>query len=154
MEESFHQFLLYYISPVTFVFDRKTGTVRSSTREEINSKLCKLLPGLVETTILLNFILASNCRPFPHRSRASWIEYFYWGNLMNNMALAYLTEIYLEFGTRSAAIVISFLTGIETMEVNDNPLSQSTSVSEFWGQRWNRLVGGLLRVSLHMWLIF
>lgn len=66
---------------------------------------------------------------------------------MNNLALAYLTEIYLEFGTRAAAIVISLVSGMETIEVNDNPLSQSTSVSEFWGQRWNRLVGELLRVS-------
>ena len=154
MEETFQHFLLYYVSPVTFVFDRQRGKAKSSTREEIVSKLGKLLPGLVETTLLLNFVLASDCRPFPNRSRDSWTDFFYWGNLMNNLALAYLTEIYLEFGTRSAAIVISLTTGLETIEANDNPLSQSTSVSEFWGQRWNRIVGELLRVSwMHCWFI-
>ena len=147
VEINFHQFLLYYTSPVTFVFDRKTGQVQAATKGEIMSKLGKLLPGLVETTVLLNLVLASDHYLFPMRVRETLVDFFYWGNLMNNLALAYLTEIYLEFGTRSAAIVISLATGLETIEVNDNPLSQSTSVSEFWGQRWNRLVGELLRVS-------
>jgi hypothetical protein len=75
------------------------------------------------------------------------LDLFYWGNLLNNLVLAYLAEVYLEFGTRAAAIVISLLSGLETIEVNDKPLSRSTSVSDFWGRRWNRLVGALLRVS-------
>jgi hypothetical protein len=147
VERNFRQFFLYYTSPVTFVFDRKTGQVQKSTNGEILSKLGKLLPGLVETTLLLNLLLASDHYIFPHRQRETVLDFLHWGNLMNNLALAYLTEIYLEFGTRSAAIVISLVSGMETIEVNDSPLSKSTSVSEFWGKRWNRLVGELLRVS-------
>ena len=147
VEAGFSQFLAYYVSPVTFVFDRKTGKVQRATNVEILSKLKKLIPGLVETTLLLNLLLSSDHYYFPTRTRESFVDFWYWGNVMNNLSLAYLTEIYLEFGTRSAAIVISMMTGLETIEVNDSPLSQSTSVSEFWGRRWNRLVGELLRVS-------
>mmetsp|Transcript_30348 Transcript_30348/g.84642 ORF Transcript_30348/g.84642 Transcript_30348/m.84642 type:complete len:292 (-) Transcript_30348:1076-1951(-) len=147
VERSFHQFFLYYTSPVTFVFNKKTGQVQVATKGEIMSKLSKLLPGFIETTLLLNILLTSDHYIFAPRQRETLLEFFHWRNLMNNFALAYLTEIYLEFGTRAAAIVISLVSGMETIEVNDNPLSQSTSVSEFWGQRWNRLVGELLRVS-------
>ena len=154
VEKHLSQFLLYHVSPVSFVFDSKTENVQHATWDGISSKLIKLLPGLVETTILLNIILANVHTPFPTLKHDSpgetpsiW-HLFYWGNLLNNFVLAYLTEMYLEFGTRSAAIVISLLSGLETIEVNDSPLSLSTSVSEFWGRRWNRLVGGLLKVGI------
>mmetsp|Transcript_102960 Transcript_102960/g.297691 ORF Transcript_102960/g.297691 Transcript_102960/m.297691 type:complete len:168 (+) Transcript_102960:874-1377(+) len=44
---------------------------------------------------------------------------------------------------------MSIVTSFETVEANDNPISESTSVSEFWGQRWNRVVGDLLRVGIY-----
>ena len=50
-------------------------------------------------------------------------------------------------GTLICGIGVSLVTGVSTVEFNDNPLTKSQSVSEFWGQRWNRVVGGLLRVS-------
>jgi hypothetical protein len=130
-----------------FVIDQKTETVQSATTAGIVSKWIKLLLGLVETTLLLNFLNASDYAPFPRKEIQSIFDFLYWGNLINNFLLAYLVEIYLEFGTRAAAIFISLLTGLETIELNDDPLSRSTSISEFWGRRWNRLVSELLRVS-------
>jgi hypothetical protein len=138
---------LYHTSIIPFVIDRKTETVQSATTAGIVSKLKKLLPGLVETTLLLNFLNASDYAPFPRKEIQSIFDFLYWGNLINNLLLGYLAEIYLELGTRAAAIVISLLSGLETIEINDNPLSRSTSVSEFWGRRWNRMVSELLRVS-------
>jgi hypothetical protein len=147
VEKSYRQFLLYHTSPISFEFDRKTERVKAATRDNIVSKLRKLIPGILETTLLLNIILANSHSPFPKKDLDSVLDLFYWGNLLNNLVLAYLAEVYLEFGTRAAAIVISLLSGLETIEVNDKPLSRSTSVSDFWGRRWNRLVGALLRVS-------
>ena len=41
----------------------------------------------------------------------------------------------------------SALTGFRTMVIMRNPLFASTSVSDFWGRRWNLLISGVLKVS-------
>jgi hypothetical protein len=36
--------------------------------------------------------------------------------------------------------------GKQAETVMENPLLESTSPSEFWGERWNKLVHGVLKV--------
>jgi hypothetical protein len=59
-----------------------------------------------------------------------------------------VTSVSIEGGSLLVALIMSLLTGYSTMELNDNPMTASLSLSEFWGQRWNRMVAGLLKVSL------
>jgi hypothetical protein len=104
------------------------------------------MTSIFHVTVLLNLFLSTSFEPFPRRLHRTVADYFYWGNLTHNYCLAYLTSIYLEAGTLVFGLGISAVSGLDTMEFNDRPLTKSTSVSEFWGRRWNIVVGSLLRV--------
>ena len=54
----------------------------------------------------------------------------------------------MESGTIAAAIVISLTSGFSTVDFNDSPLTKSTSVAEFWGMRWNKVIGGYLKFAV------
>jgi len=56
-------------------------------------------------------------------------------------------------GSTGVGLLISLLSGIETMTLMDNPLFESSSPSEFWGQRWNKLIQGVLKVGLLLFRI-
>jgi hypothetical protein len=103
------------------------------------------LLSFLEVTLLLNWLVAFAYAPFPKKDIHTILDYFYWGNLLNNWAVAYMTGILLETGTTLAGIAISSLTGLSTIQLNDNPLTRSTSVADFWGIRWNRQVGSNLK---------
>lgn len=47
-----------------------------------------------------------------------------------------------------AAMVVTLLFGRKTKVVTQNALLKSTSVSDFWGRRWNQLVHGALKVRM------
>lgn len=111
-------------------------------------KTVKLFSTIVEVTMLLNFVIAFSYVPFPKRKIATVADYFYWGNLLNNFTLAYLMGIYLEAGILAFSIAISLVTGLETIIVNDSPLTRSTSIADFWGSRWNRMVETYLKVRI------
>ncbi len=51
------------------------------------------------------------------------------------------------FGFSAQIAGLTIFTGIETMEIADAPMTKATSISDFWGKRWNRNIGNLLRVS-------
>ena len=44
------------------------------------------------------------------------------------------------------SVSISMMTGFSTVAVMHSPLSQSTSPSDFWGRRWNRMIHAVLKV--------
>ena len=62
--------------------------------------------------------------------------------------MAFHTSISLEVGSAGIALGISSLTGIETMDLNVSPLTTSTSPSDFWGNRWNRVVSSALKRAI------
>jgi hypothetical protein len=59
----------------------------------------------------------------------------------NNLVLALLTSSQIAAGTAAFGFGICCLAGKLTMDLFDSPMYKSTSVSDFWGRRWNRLVG-------------
>ena len=67
-------------------------------------------------------------------------QYLQPGHIGNNFLSAVLTSSILASGTGVIGFVISGLAGILTLDVMDSPMFKSTSVSDFWGRRWNRMV--------------
>jgi hypothetical protein len=59
-----------------------------------------------------------------------------------------ITQLNLHMGTSGAAMVVTLLFGRKTKVVTQNALLKSTSVSDFWGRRWNQLVHGALKVRM------
>ena len=129
------------------MFDSKTNEVVKASFASLRRKSIRLLSTFIEVTLLLNFAVSFSFVPFPKREIQTVGDYFFWGNLLNNFTLAYLAGNFLESGTLAFSIAISLITGFETIILNNNPLTRSTSIADFWGRRWNQLVGTNLRVS-------
>lgn len=56
-----------------------------------------------------------------------------------------ITQLNLHMGTSGAAMVVTLMFGKKTKIVTQNAMFKSTSVSDFWGRRWNQLVHGALK---------
>ena len=59
-----------------------------------------------------------------------------------------MTQLNLHMGTSGAAMVVTLIFGKKTKIVTQNAMLKSTSVSDFWGRRWNKLVHGALKGRL------
>jgi len=139
------------IDPVTTHYVR--NTLQSTLRKLKEFTVSYLLTGL-----LLSFLVQCSFFPFnspiPVRESSTTdvvenisniLNHIHPGHIMNNLFLAALTSVVLYFGATAQNIVVSVVTGIETKEIADHPLSKSQSPSDFWSRRWNISVGGHLK---------
>lgn len=149
-ENSISKFILYYASTLSFNFDPKTDEVVLLSKAEIKERCLHFVRVFVEATIFYSILIPFDYHPFPcRRPIHHWFEFFHWGNLCNNFLMAYLTGIAMEAGVTGLAIMTSLLTGISTSKFNDDPLLASASPSDFWGRRWNVIVGSGLRRGVY-----
>jgi hypothetical protein len=137
--KSMESFVLYYVATVQFQFDSKTEKPLPALRAELASKAVRFHLLFVQVALLFSVLIPYNYRLFPRRDLQSPLDLFYWGNIGNNFLMASLTSCCLEVGATGVGLVMSLLSGFSTVDVNDNPLTKSTSPSDFWGRRWNRL---------------
>jgi hypothetical protein len=144
-KESLGKCILYYASTLQYNFDSKTGMPVPLTRKEVQARVISFASLFVQTTLLYSVLIPNNYVLFPRREIRSLMDLFYWGNLCNNYVMAYVTEIALESGATSLGLLTSLISGMSTMEINNSPLTKSASPSDFWGQRWDRIVGSGLR---------
>jgi hypothetical protein len=141
--QSMGSFVMYYCSTVQFDFDASTQKVLPVTRASLLRKSITFIWLFVQTSLLFSLLRPVNYEIFPQER--TWFNLFSWKNLVNNYILAFLTSMSLEVGSVGIGLAISVLTGIETMDLNINPLTSSQSPSDFWGNRWNRLVSSALK---------
>lgn len=144
-KNSLSKFMLYYAASIQFNFDPVTEEIVFTTRTEIFQRTVHFARMFVESSILYSILLPCDYHPFPQREIHNVLDLFYWGNLGNNFLVAYLTGIALEAGVTGLALMTSISSGISTSTFNDNPLLASSSPSDFWGRRWNKIVGSGLR---------
>jgi hypothetical protein len=144
-KQSLGQFILYYASSLQFNFDPKTEMPVPLTRKEVKARLGSFASLFVQTSLLYSILIPNDYVLFPRREIRSLTDLFYWGNLFNNYLMAYLTGIALESGATGLGLLTSLISGMSTMEISDSPLTRSTSPSDFWGQRWDRIIGSGLR---------
>lgn len=57
-----------------------------------------------------------------------------------------LFQMYLVTFCEGLLAVTVLATGRRAETVMENPILESTSPSEFWGKRWNKVVHGVLKV--------
>lgn len=138
------RFLLYFCSSIQLHFDAK-GIVQTITRDEIGRKIRFFIRMFCETMILYSILIPTEFVPFPTKPRINVSDYLYWGNLANNYIVAYCMSVCLESGVTGLGLMVSLLTGYSTLSIHDDPLLLSSSVREFWGRRWNRMV----RAAMH-----
>lgn len=163
--------VLFYVSPVQFVFSPKTGEVIRQTKEGFRQNLFKLLQLTCIFTVMLNLLIHYDYELLPRREVKTFFDLFYWRNVLNNYAMACksnglqhstlpaslltpfvlfisdLTGSALAFGTMMVGFGLECVSGITVIEVADSALTKSSSPSDFWGRRWNALVHIVLKVS-------
>jgi Membrane bound O-acyl transferase family len=149
-ENRISKFILYYASSLSFNFDPKTDEVVFISKEEIKKRCLHFVRVFLEAMVLYSILIPFDYHLFQDRRPIHyWFEFFYWGNLCNNFLMAYLTGIAMEAGVTGLAIMTSLLTGISTSKFNDEPLLACASPSDFWGRRWNVIVGSGLRRGVY-----
>jgi len=65
--------------------------------------------------------------------------------IRNNFVGALYFQITLSTFTIALGVIASVLYGVKTSGAMKNPVLESTSVSDFWGKRWNLIVHGALK---------
>ena len=151
VEKDLTTYCLYYCAVIQFQFDPKSNKPIKAKKGEIQAKGLQFVRNFFLMGAFYSLIAFFTYLPFPtsvltHQTEESLIDLFHWGHLCNNLALAFLTYFGLDTGTLGAGCAISLLSGNSTLTVNDEPLTKSTSITDFWGRRWNQLVHGVLKV--------
>jgi hypothetical protein len=73
--------------------------------------------------------------------------FYFYSTFFYTHATLFKDLLYNNLAASSSLIglVISCITGCNTITLMKNPLFSSTSPSDFWGGRWNLIVHGLLK---------
>jgi hypothetical protein len=146
-QPSLSKFVTYYAASIQFRFDPKTEDVLPLTKREMAQKVAHFGRVFMETSALYSLLIPVNYQLFPpvRKEILSVADLFHWKNIVNNFFMAYLTGACLEAGATGMGLLTSAVSGISTSGFNDEPFLRSSSPSDFWGRRWNILVGSGLR---------
>lgn len=142
-------FLWYFAASVEFHVDPKTQDVVPTSNREILQKTLSLVILFLECAALFSILVPFDYRPFSSREITNITDAFFYGNMLNTFMMAALTKTTIEFGMSLQALAVTLFSGYSTLDVNVRPLTASTSPSDFWGRRWNRLVSGGLKRGVY-----
>eukprot|EP00578_Thalassiosira_sp_NH16_P019514 CAMPEP_0181086972 /NCGR_PEP_ID=MMETSP1071-20121207/6030_1 /TAXON_ID=35127 /ORGANISM="Thalassiosira sp., Strain NH16" /LENGTH=586 /DNA_ID=CAMNT_0023168841 /DNA_START=17 /DNA_END=1774 /DNA_ORIENTATION=+ len=160
VEESLWNYCMYCSSVIEFVFDEKTKSPARASGNDVMNKGKHFAMNFLLVSLLLSFMEVHAYQPFDtHASITSVQEhrgllrttmrYIRPGHVGNNFLSALLTSLTVATGTAAFGFAICGLAGILTLDAFDSPMFKSTSVSDFWGRRWNRLVHGVLKRGVY-----
>eukprot|EP00980_Cylindrotheca_fusiformis_P025898 scaffold14838_cov129-Cylindrotheca_fusiformis.AAC.3 len=144
-KESLGSFVLYYAGTLQVLLDEKTKRPVPFSREIFWGKLKAFLAVFAQAAILYSLLLPFDFSIAPQRNIRGLVDLFYWGNLVNAYVMASLTSVLLEGGASGLGLLTSICTGMTMQNFSDSPMSQSTSPSDFWGNRWDRPVASGLK---------
>ena len=88
VERDLQSFVLFFVSPVQFEFDPKSGTLLRASRQEILTSIWKATKAMTILSIMLGITIHYNFEMFEKREVTSFLDLFYWKNLCNNYVMA------------------------------------------------------------------
>lgn len=147
--QSYFNFIAYNAFTLQFTFHPITNQPNKVTRSELINRIALFLRIFLECTLLYSILLPRGYKLFDRKPIESVIDLYRWPNIANNFAMALLTSRMLEAGSIGLGILASFCFGLSMTAFNDNPLFGSTSVSDFWGKRWNKIIEMTLRRGVY-----
>ena len=154
VEDSLWNYCIYYSSVIELVFDEKTRMPAPATRADVLTKGMTFVMNFVTSCLLLSFMEAHTYQPFKYEP-GEGSDYLFSSNFIhpgrigNNFLSAVSTSLTISTSTIAFGFAICAIFGIRTLDVFDNPMFGSSSVSDFWGRRWNRLVHGVLKRGVY-----
>ncbi|KAL7472334.1 hypothetical protein ACHAXS_012670 [Conticribra weissflogii] len=154
VEDTLWHYCIYYSSVIEFVFDEKTRLPAVASKGEVYEKGKTFAINFMFSCLLLSFMESFEYRPFhcaieEDGKSFRLSRFIHPGHIANNFLSAVSTSLTISTGTVAFGFGICALFRIRTLDVFDNPMFGSTSVSDFWGKRWNRLVHGVLKRGVY-----
>lgn len=143
--QSLRNYCFYFGATVNFELHPKTGALIPLTRKSARERSFKFLRLFIETSLWYSLLLHFDYSVFPSKQRQNILDFFYWGNILNNLLVTFLTSHCLEVGAVGIGLATSAVSGVQTAELQYFPLTRSLSPSDFWGNRWNILVSWALK---------
>lgn len=147
VESTLKSYCMYYASVIEFVFDAKECKVKDATGAVKLKKMWDFVSTLLLLGAVNSFVQFTTYSPFGewNEEDGEIARIIDLRNLGNNLLMACVTQLNLSMGTKGASFMITVLSGKETIDVTNNAIFASSSVSDFWGRRWNQLIHGVLK---------
>ena len=144
--QTLQTFVTYYAATVQFESDPATGLAQKVTAKYLLRQVVDFVSFFVQNTLLVSVLMPYDFRVWDTSSTATHFYYYlHWTHIANNLLLAIATALFLEVGSVGVGLATSLVTGQQVVRLNDHPLTRSTSPSDFWGRRWNRIVSPALK---------
>lgn len=147
VEDSLSNYCLYYSSVIEFVFDSKTRRPARASRQDVIQKGKSFVMNFMLIILLISFMEEYAYQPFSVPKQG--FKHIQPSHIGNNLIAAVLTSTTIACGTGLFGFAICALVGLLTLDVFDNPMWKSTTVTDFWSRRWNRLVHGVLKRGVY-----
>ena len=117
VEKDLQSLVLFFVSPVQFQYDKKSGQIIPSTKEQFRERLAKSLQLVGIYTIVLNLMAHHDYDLFGRREVKSFWDLFYWRNICNNYFMA------CKFESKHICILLPSLISAYLVQTS-------------WGPRW------------------
>jgi hypothetical protein len=88
VERDLLTFVLFYVWPLQFKFDSKTGKVVPCSTQDFIKNTISTVMSMIMLSIILGIMIHVDFELFTRRPVTKFGDLFYWGNLLNNYALA------------------------------------------------------------------
>lgn len=151
VDNSLINLITYMSQPVEIKYDSK-GPVKS-TWDQVKYNLVNWIKYIFILGLYCSILKAYNYQPYPKDEGPTIYDIklgtgFTYGQLINNALIAMLFQVYLTtfgFGLNFLASLL----GYDLIPNMLNPIFESSSISDFWGRRWNLVVHGMLKRGVY-----
>lgn len=142
VDDSLKNLLIYNALPVEIKFD--SNGVKQTNTQMVKYNFVSWVKYLLILGLYSSLLQTYDYEPYPKEEGPAVQDIklgagFSRGQLVNNMLIALLFQIYLTTFGFGLSFIAS-LTGVQLIPFMLNPIFESSSPSDFWGRRWN-LVG-------------
>jgi len=144
-EDSIKTYLVYYRAIGEVFYDKETNEPSAPGKGSIVSKNIGFIIGLLVTGFYGSFLTPYDFTPFETVEKYDMFHMLSFGHNSNNMLVAILVQLYLFTLLLPLALLTNVFHNIETKTGMKNAMFESTSMSDFWGKKWNLLVQGVLK---------
>jgi hypothetical protein len=151
VESSMLNYVAYYSSPVSYVWDEKKQCRKPVEYSKVVSFAGEVLFYFMSASVAVSFLKHYDYRPFG--GEITQYDKFHFGwevlslqHLGNAYCLALAVYLVLSTGFNLNALN-EMIKGADVMRIFDSPFLKSRTPNEFWTERWNLMTRNLLKVN-------
>lgn len=151
VESSLFNYVAYYSSPVSFVWDEKKKCRKPADLSKVVSFAGEVLFYFLSASVVLSFVKHYDYQPFGgeitqyDKFHFGW-ELLSWQHLGNAYCHGLVVYLTLNTGFNLNALN-EMIKGADVMIIFDSPFLKSRTPNDFWTERWNLMTGNLLKVK-------